>query len=128
MRPRVAVAAVLPWAGVCWRRPARVCRVRGMVPVCRMRHTAHGSHRSQPTHSVWWTYAPHAHTTAISPRPRPVPCPVPLPVSIAVSVPVTFPVTIPLPLRSTPISVDQIVPLQAPILAILVLLLMSAGM
>lgn len=127
MWSRVPVASVLAWARVGGRRPRgmrRVRRVRGVVRV--------GMRRVGRPHARW------THTAAVATRARPLPVPVsfalsvtvPVSLTIPVSFPVAIPIALPLPLRPAPLSVHQIVSLQAsfPISAILVLVFMSADM
>lgn len=114
-----ALRAVLPGAGVGGRRPGGVRGVRRVLGV-RVRQ------------DVGRPGARRADAAAVPARARALAVPVSLPVPVPLSVPVPLPVavSVPLPLRPTPLSVHQIVPLQAPIpiLAILVLVFMSAGM
>lgn len=119
---RIAVTSILPRAWICRRRPSGVRRVIRM----RMWHPVSRS-------GTWRAGAAAVPTSA-----RPVSIAVMAPVSVAFSVSFSVPFPVPvsiafslsLPLGSAPLSVDQIVPLQAPIsiLAILVLVFISAGM
>lgn len=121
MRSWIAVAAVLPRAGVSGRAPPRMGSMGGVLKM-RVRHAVRRSRARGST------------TATIATRARPVPVPVPLPVPLSVAIPVPVPLSITLPvagpLRSAPLSVHQIVSLDAAIsiLAVLVLVFMSAGM